>query len=625
MSQHISFLHNEVGKMKDIEAQMQAAGDTVPAKLATQYAEAKQAVKAAAKNTERVAPADMIDNMWRNQSVPLNDAIAKLEQGGINRVEATDIVNSTMTDLFQWSGRWSVDDNFKRLITGGQLDPVTGKVIGGEPELLKGQMVPKYMTDALDRLRPAAKQTLIGKEWRGATNIFKYAVLVGPRHVIHVLFSNGMFMALDDMKVFNPAHFGEAGRFALGKIEIPGLQHGIGIFNERIIDEAGNVNKGALKRIGATVEDVHGMREGKTLGRMLRELPKTAASPFRRTEEFITDFSRALEYLYGKDKAFGRDSNIRLAEKQVKDAKALMAPGVKRTALLGKAEKALERAKAAAEPLAHEEGLNQVTKVLMDIDGMSPIERQIFRQVFPFYPFTRQLLRYMAKFPAEHPFKAAVIAAIGRIEMNDAQSGLPTKFMSIFPISGADSSGNALFMDTKNMNPFRSMNGLSPWTRAGFLSELNPMITLPFAASGLNILTASPELYPTLTVDPNTGDLVAKPSRNIAQTAIEQMVPQVSSVESLIGINNQLSQLRQSDPEAYGRLILSNFNIPFSIGPRNINTERIRYARNLYTVAQAQASRAAKSGDVGALPYTYVPYGGQIWSTKQLQKALAGG
>jgi hypothetical protein len=281
--------------------------------------------------------------------------------------------------------------------------------------------------------------------------------------------------------------------------------------------------------------------------------------------------------------------------------------------------------KAAAEPAANEAGLDQAIKVLMDIDGMAPIERQVFRHIFPFYPFTRQLLRYMAKFPAEHPMKAAVLAAVGRMELADAQSGLPLNMMSLFPIGGTGPDGKAFFIDTKNMNPFRSMNGMSPLTMAGFLSELNPIISLPFVNRGFNVLTATPELYPNLTVDPNTGDLVAKPSKNIVQSFVEGIIPETNTLEAMFGISNSLTQLQQSDPEAYARALYSYLNIPFAPGSRNLNTQRIRYARNLYNVAQSAASQAVKSGDVSGLNYDVVPYGGKLWTVSQLQKALQNG
>jgi hypothetical protein len=584
-----------------IEDKIKSQGGEATARDTMDLTLARKATQTAARNIARIGPADFIHHLWTT---------------GVSRpLVQSAIDDGTHISLSELASRMSVNKEFKNILTNGQED------------LLKEQMVPKYLSDPILSMHKSKPIGLFGKAFKGTTNAFKYAVLVGPRHSIHVMFSNGMFIALDDMKAASPSRLVEAWNMMKDPANWPaGLQRGLGIgLGDDILNRDGTINTDALKRLGVKAEDIHALQQGKTLGRMIKELPKNIASPFRHFEEFVTDFSRALEYLYGRDKTIGGDENIRAAEAQVEYAKSLRAPGVKNTALLGKAQKALERAKQGAmDAGGHEAGLNQVLKVLMDIDGMSPFERQTMRQIMPFYPFTRQILRYMAKFPAEHPMKAAVLAAVGRIEMQDAASGLPTNMMSLFPITGTDSNGNALFIDTKNMNPFRSANGLAPWTMAGFLSELNPMLTAPIESRGFNTLTATPELYPNLTVDPNTGDLVSKPSQNVVQTVAENIFPQLQTIDAMLGYNKQLQQIRQNDPEAYARVIWNNLNMPFTTGTRNIANARIRYARNLYNVAASQASQAVKSGDVSSLNYNYVPYGGNIYSVDQLKKALSG-
>jgi hypothetical protein len=166
------------------------------------------------------------------------------------------------------------------------------------------------------------------------------------------------------------------------------------------------------------------------------------------------------------------------------------------------------------------------------------------------------------------------------------------------------------------------MNGLSPFTLAGFLSEMNPLITSPFQAAGVNILSGSSELFPTLTVDENYGTLAAKPKYGLAQITAENIIPEFKNVEAMMGWSSKLTELKKNDPEAYRKALLSNMNLPFSPGPRNLDVERIKFAANQYTVAQQDVKAAIANKTLDSLPYKYIPYQGKIWTKAGLKKAL---
>lgn len=564
--------------------------------LKNNFYDAKRAAKKASSNLDRIGPAEMMQTVWRDHSIPMSDVVGEAAKLGLDPVDAEAWVNRNYVNLYDWMGKWGVDQTAKMNIAGVASPEELRATLGDN-------MVPKYMADALDRLRNTEKSSTAFRAYRGITNVFRNAVLIGPRHSIHVVFSNGMFLALDDMGVFRPSVLKRAFDMATSKdpeVWADGLARGVATYSKDINEELRTMN----------TEDIHALSQGKTMGRIWKTIQTSKLSPvhwFRSIEEIATDMSRAMSYLNEFDKQMAKDEGVTSA----RDA---LAKGQTNSMELGKAMKR-------AMPQAEQEAVKAATRVLMDIDGMSPIERTVIRQVMPFYPFTRQLLRYMLTYPAYHPWKAAMLAAIGRIEMTDADSGLPQKWMNLFPITGADSGGNQIFIDTKNMNPFRSMNGLSPWTLAGFMSELNPLITAPAQAAGLNILTATPELYPQLTVDPKTGDLVAV-HQNVAQTLLGAIVPQINTVASLLKLSDQYSSLQKSDPQAYRQLLLSNLNMPFVPADKNLNEQRIRYAKNLYQVAQQDTSAAIKAKDLAGLNYDVVPYQGKLYTLEQLKKAL---
>lgn len=263
--------------------------------------------------------------------------------------------------------------------------------------------------------------------------------------------------------------------------------------------------------------------------------------------------------------------------------------------------------KGEASGLTHEQALALSNKVLIDMDNMTAFERNVAKTVFPFYGFTKHILRYAFTMAVDHPLRTAILSNLSRIEQKDRGDALPGTFNMLFFLGSPDSNGNVTGIDMKSVNPFRSM--YNTFTLAGVLSSLNPYLSAAMEASGLNVLSATPELYPDLQVDPQTGQLVAvhKPSE-VGYTIANAFVPEFGAVDAALGLSQRMKGLKESNPEAFHRALWSSLNMPFSMSDYNIPYEIQRLERKRYKSAQADVSTALQSGDFETLSrYNVVP------------------
>lgn len=263
--------------------------------------------------------------------------------------------------------------------------------------------------------------------------------------------------------------------------------------------------------------------------------------------------------------------------------------------------------KGEASGLTHEQALGLANKVLIDMDNMTAFERNIAKTVFPFYGFTKHILRYAFTMPVDHPIRTAILSNLSRIEQKDRGDSLPGTFNMLFFLGEPDSNGNVNAIDYKSVNPFRSM--YNTFTLAGVLSSVNPYLSATMEASGLNVLSATPELYPDLQVDPQTGQIVAKHNASdIAMTALNAFVPEFSALDATLQLTNRMKGLKASNPDAFHRALWSSLNMPFSLSGYNIPHEIQRLERKRYKAAQSDVSAAMQSGDFSdVMRYGVVP------------------
>lgn len=272
----------------------------------------------------------------------------------------------------------------------------------------------------------------------------------------------------------------------------------------------------------------------------------------------IDDMYRSMSYLYGYDKAITKGMTKEAAEKA---------------------------------------GIELSRKILQNWDRMTPIERSIMRYTFPFYGWMSHIMRYAFTFPFDHPYRTAVMGSFARNELEDMGDALPERFLNMFFLGDMDDKGNVASLNLAGMNPFRDVSNY--FTIAGFMGQVNPVISSLLETAGLDPATGGPELFPNLRYDPETGRLAAK-SDNLITNFIQATIPQSRILMGFADSSSELQELMRSNPDAAARLIRSQAGLPVLF--RNINIpQEIAKAEITRDEAQSQAlNQSLRTGNWSA-------------------------
>lgn len=246
---------------------------------------------------------------------------------------------------------------------------------------------------------------------------------------------------------------------------------------------------------------------------------------------------------------------------------------------------------------AEVEAARAVRSVMQNWDELLPLERQVLRSLFPFYSWARFSLGFVMRYPFDHPIRAAVISQFARNELEDMGTGLPGAFGGLFQLTPMDENGNARFLRTSGLNPFRDV---TDWfTVQGFAGNANPIVSATLQALGVDPL-AGPSIYPELQYDPETGGLKVD-TPNFGSALITSTIPQARLIQNLVLGNQRFAELMQRDPEAARRQLLGQMGLPVMIQTENIPQEQFRAELNRYRAFQDTRRAAVREGDLGAL------------------------
>jgi hypothetical protein len=395
---------------------------------------------------------------------------------------------------------------------------------------------------------------LTGKNYNRSMNLYKFSVLTGPRHLVHVAIGGAMFAMLREPRTF--AELGRAARMVQDHAAPVELLHNIYNLNH---DEQGAA--------------IYSYKAGSTLGRIF----KTVSHRPAQFEEWVGNVERVATYLSASKRGLDNGAALKAA-----------------------------------------------LKVYIDMDGMSPAERVIIKQVFPFYAFTQHIFRYLFTYPVDYPYRAAILSRFAEHEQEEWNTGLPSEFQELLYLGSPSATGDQWAVDYKNINPFRSI--ASDFSLAGFTASLSPFVTAPLQAMGVNVLQGSADLYPGVDYDPVTGSLVAQ-NTNIGETTIESFIPEtqgLTGIAALFGMTGRMKSLKESDPSAFYRTMFDAFNLPFATTQQNVPYEEEHSELNIFRTAQTAASTAEETGDWGtADQYNLIPYAGELIPPSLLQQAYA--
>lgn len=245
-----------------------------------------------------------------------------------------------------------------------------------------------------------------------------------------------------------------------------------------------------------------------------------------------------------------------------------------------------EAAQAAGEALAR--------RVMMSWDSLTPFERTTVRSIFPFYGFAQHVLRYAFHYPADHPFRTAVVASIARNEANDLQTGLPQSLLSSMFLGHPDANGQVKELMLGSLNPFRDVATMT--TLQGWAAATNPVLSTGLDQLGVDTSNGGPVLYPNLKYDPDTGRLAAS-STNPALDLLYNTIPQSQIIGQLLNRSSEVKALARQDPNAALRLIESQAGIPVVFKTDNLYQKQFTSELNREKAQQSALKQALVSGN----------------------------
>jgi len=223
--------------------------------------------------------------------------------------------------------------------------------------------------------------------------------------------------------------------------------------------------------------------------------------------------------------------------------------------------------------------------------GIAPFERNMLKAIFPFYGFMNQAVRYVMRFPVDHPSRAEIVGAFGRTEAEDSKV-LPSSFLSALFFGDTSSDGSRRALNTAPINPFGDVANM--FTLAGFLSATNPVIGTALESVGL--VRGEAELYPTLRYDPETGRLTAVHGNPLLKL-VENTIPQTAVLTALLGVNAEFRDRLQRDPAAASRFLRSAAGLPILSRNWNIPAEIAKAETARGKSEDSARNEALRSGD----------------------------
>lgn len=429
-------------------------------------------------------------------------------------------------------------------------------------------MIPKSIKKGFDMLMEGDKMPLHAIR-EPLHRMFKVSVLTGPRHMVHVGVGGLVMTGLQDpgaaieLIAHAPAIFKLArdGKIApeIARLGIPS--------NIRDALSKGNYEE----RVDSIMQLRAGMKHGEWWRQSkLRQGMVNTEQNVSQLENTVTDMYRAATYLH-----------------QMKNG------------------------------ATNEAALALVNKTLVDVDNMTPFEKTVIKQIFPFWTYTKHILRYVMTYPSDHPLRASILSSIANHVETTNASGDPARLSKLFMIGSPDASGKIETVDMSNLNPFRSMS--SVFSMSGFLMGLAPEFQTGLKALGINPVTGTTSMHQNYTYDAYTGTNIAtRPKLNPLDFA-STFIPQVEVLDHFLLFTDTMRKLKQNNPEQYQRTLYQEMNLPFAVAPINIYDIRAKAAASQFRDAQTAVTNAMATGNTSAIrTFESVPFQGYLYPADQV-------
>lgn len=270
---------------------------------------------------------------------------------------------------------------------------------------------------------------------------------------------------------------------------------------------------------------------------------------------------------------------------------------------------------------AAEQASQLAEKTITSFNNLTPVEQRLTETILPFYPFLKHVLRYTLSYPIDFPIRAQVLAAAAELDKARSNPLEPDTWSTLFHWGQPDQNGNIFTIDARGLDPFRNMSSI--FTLSGFISQLDPAFRSLFDAAGFNTVSGTAELFPNLSIDETTGQLVAAHPPDAPMTFLEGIIPEAALYQYL-NQSKTLADLHKHNPEAYRKYLYSLLNIPY-LGATSPSLDYAKQELNRFRIAQSDVANAVKSGDTSAISgYSgLVPYHGRLAHPQSISALLS--
>lgn len=159
------------------------------------------------------------------------------------------------------------------------------------------------------------------------------------------------------------------------------------------------------------------------------------------------------------------------------------------------------------------EAAAEAARLMQDWDSLTPLERQVFQRVYPFWTWKRTLIRHALTFPVDHPWRMGVMNWAAREQANnrDESDYVHALMQNMLPIGHPDKKGYQLMVSLRGMDPFADYSSMG--TVQGWLGSVHPGLQTLMRVVGYNSYlggTPATTFPEDQAMDPNTGTTVKR-------------------------------------------------------------------------------------------------------------------
>ena len=271
----------------------------------------------------------------------------------------------------------------------------------------------------------------------------------------------------------------------------------------------------------------------------------------------------------------------------------------------------------AVKALSAEQAVVVSRKVLQDVSALTPFERSVLRPIFPFYSWLSHLMRFAFNFPADHPWRAAIVAGGSRLVMEDMGDGASTDMLDLIQWGEPDAEGKRKAVRVGGMNPFNDTAKL--FTLAGWLGNTNPLFATAAQTLGFDPQQGGIDLYPSMSYSAETGGMVVDTGNPIKNLTLNSL-PHLGALMRYAGQDPEYQKLRMEDPETADRVLWGGVGLPTAYRRYSRENDYVGAELKRQEAAKNAESQALKSGNLDAL----TPFLGEE-AVAQLKEARASG